>query len=314
MRSRIILRQSPRRVLGRAPHLAAIAIAVASLVPGVTLAQTAYPSPAAAAEAFTAALENRNPEMMREVLGDDFLRFIPEETYKEEIIQQYLESWKKRHAIVPNQESEVEGAMAVSVGQGDWTLPIPLVESEAGWRFDTVEGAELMKTRRVGRNELAVIQASLAYCDAQREYAARDRTGNGFTEYARRIISTPGEMDGLYWARLEDEDEESPLGPFFGDDEVGSTYHGYQFRILESQGGNARGGAKDFVVDGAMTEGFALVAWPAKYDDSGVMTFFVNQDEIVYQADLGPDSDALARAMTAFDPDPERWKPAESGS
>jgi hypothetical protein len=190
----------------------------------------------------------------------------------------------------------------LAVGANDWTLPIPIVRTRAGWRFDTRAGAEEIRTRRIGANELAAMQAALAYYDAQKEYALADRNGDGMLEYAQRLISTPGKQDGLYWAALPGE-EESPLGPVFGDDKPGDSYHGYYFRILKRQGPNAPRGAYDYVVKGRMIAGFALVAWPVKYGDTGVMTFLVSHDGQVYEKDLGPGTDAIARAMTRFDPD-----------
>ena len=281
------------------------------LLPGIAQAQKAYPSPEAAADAFTAAIASGVREDSNVVLGDDYRAFLPTEDVDAEDVRIYLAAWERQHAIVPFNDLPPGEARAVSVGERGWTLPIPLVKTEAGWRFDVIQGADEMKTRRVGRNELAVIKASLAYCDAQREYAKRDRNGNGHKQYAQRIISTPGKTDGLYWAKLDGEDEESPLGPFFGDAEVDSRYHGYHYRILKSQGPSASGGARDFLVDGALTDGFALVAWPAVYDDTGVMTFVVNQDAVVYQADLGSDTDRAARAISKFDPESPLWQLAE---
>jgi hypothetical protein len=289
----------------------AIVLAVAFLLPGDAHAQKAYPSAESAAEALTAAIASGKPEDLNDVLGDDFRRFIPTDSLAEGVGRLYLDAWAMRHSIVSHPDSAVDDVRAVAVGDGDWTLPIPLVNSEMGWRFDVIKGAEEMKTRRVGRNELATIKASLAYCDAQHEYAVKDHNGDGQVEYAQRIISTPGETNGLYWARLDDDDDESPLGPLFGNDEIETPYHGYQYRILKSQGANASGGATDYVVDGAMTEGFALVAWPSKYDDTGVMTFIVNQDEVVYQSDLGAETDRAARTISRFDPTAPKWKLAE---
>ena len=306
MKHRTIERRSSDR-LQQLAIVTTLAFAVSSFLPAFALAQKAYPSAEAAAAAFTAVLESGKPEAMKEVLGDDYQRLIPTESISQEDIDAYLAAWEKQHMVVPDPFDPASGRMVVAVGPGDWTLPIPIVKSDAGWRFDVIEGAEVMKTRRVGRNELAAISASLAYCDAQRDYAAKDRNSNGQKEHAQRIISTPGEMDGLYWARLEDDEEESPLGPYFGNDEPGSSYHGYHYRIVKSQGESATGGAKDYVVDGAMTEGFALVAWPDEYDDSGIMTFIVNQDAVVHQTDLGPDTDRRARELQSFDPRPDQW-------
>jgi hypothetical protein len=185
-------------------------------------------------------------------------------------------------------------------------LPIPIVEGKGGWRFDARAGADEIRTRRIGRNELTAMQASLAYYDAQKEYATADRHGDGVLQYAQRIVSTPGMKDGLYWAELPGEDE-SPLGPVFGDDKPGDSYHGYLFRVLKAQGPNAPGGAYDYRIKGRMTAGFALVAWPLRYGDTGVMTFMVSHDGRLYQKDLGPNTGAIARSMTRFDPD-GTWK------
>ena len=159
-----------------------------------------------------------------------------------------------------------------------------------------------MRIRRIGRNELAAIQVALAYTDAQEEYRARDWDGDGVKEYAKRGLSSPGKHDGLYWASLPGEPE-SPLGAEFADAKPGQPYHGYLYRILTAQGKDAPGGARSYIRNGHMTEGYALVAWPAKYDDTGVMTFIVNQDGVVYQKNLGPNTDAAARAIGAYNPD-----------
>jgi hypothetical protein len=182
-------------------------------------------------------------------------------------------------------------------------LPIPILKRGNGWAFDPRAGADEIRTRRVGRNELDAVQAALAYVDAQNEYAAQDRDSDGRPEFAQRIVSTPGKQDGLYWAALPGEPE-SPLGPLFAGDAPGSDgYHGYRFHILKAQGPNAPGGARNYVVNGHMTEGFALVAWPARYGETGVKTFIVGRDGQVYEKNLGPKTDAIARAMTRFDPD-----------
>ncbi len=199
----------------------------------------------------------------------------------------------------------------LGVGTHGWTLPIPIVKTAGGWRFDTPGAVEEMRVRRIGRNELAAIQVALAYTDAQEEYHARDWNGDGVKEYARRPLSSPGRRDGLYWASLPGEPE-SPLGAGFADAKPGQPYHGYLYKILTAQGKDAPGGARSYLKDGRMTEGYALVAWPAKYDDTGVMTFIVNQDGVVYQKDLGPGTAAAARAINAYDPD-AGWSKVATG-
>jgi hypothetical protein len=196
----------------------------------------------------------------------------------------------------------------VEVGRNGWTMPIPLVRTAAGWKFDTHAAPEEMRVRRIGRNELSAMQVALAYVDAQREYASRDWNGDGVKSYAMHGLSSPGKRDGLYWASLPGQPE-SPLGPAFADAKPNQPYHGYAYRILTAQGKSAPGGAKSYVRNGRMTEGFALVAWPAKYGDTGVMSFIVNQDGVVYEKDLGPNTAAVAAGLKAFDPDPT-WQKA----
>ena len=203
------------------------------------------------------------------------------------------------------------------IGAEAWPLPIPLVHVESGWRFDSRAAEQEILNRRIGRNELNVIEVCRAYVTAQRDYASLQARAGGRPEYAQRFKSTPGKHDGLYWPTSEGEPQ-SPLGPLFaqaraggyGADPVGAgrhPYHGYVFRILLGQGPHASGGARDFVVDGHMTEGFALVAYPAVYGDSGVMTFIVSQNGIVFQNNLGPHTESIARRIERFDPD-SSWR------
>jgi hypothetical protein len=205
------------------------------------------------------------------------------------------------------------------VGSELWPFPIPIVRDARGWWFDTASGREEVHARRVGRNELAAIDAMLTYVYAQEEYASESRDGLPTGAYARRAVSAPGRHDGLYWATRPG-DPPSPLGAFAAaavaagySDEHSDTprpYYGYLYRVLTSQGPDAPGGARDYMVDGIMTGGFALVAYPVEYGNSGVMTFIVNQDGIVYEADLGPDTVSIASAMQAFNPGAE-WQVVE---
>ena len=197
---------------------------------------------------------------------------------------------------------QVSDKAFLGVGKHGWTMPIPIVKTAGGWRFDTAAAPEEMRVRRIGRNELAAIQVALAYTDAQNEYHARDWNGDGTLEYAKQGLSSPGKRDGLYWASLPGEIE-SPLGAEFADAKAGQPYHGYVYKILTAQGKDAPGGVRNYIKNGRMTEGYALVAWPAKYNDTGVMTFIVNQDGVVYQKNLGAGTDAAARAIVAYNPD-----------
>jgi hypothetical protein len=211
-----------------------------------------------------------------------------------------------------------DGSKIAKIGEDGWPFAIPLVQTAAGWRFDVVTGAEEVDNRRVGRNELSTIATLHAFVDAQREYRAEKRDGRPQC-FAQRVMSSEDRHDGLYWPTADGEPE-SPFGPLVADAaSEGRTqkaegaepqpYHGYQFRLLKAQGGNAPGGARQYVdKDGLMTQGFAAIAWPAKYDSSGVMTFVVNQRGIVYQKDLGEETAKLAPAIAEYDPDAS-WDP-----
>jgi len=284
-------------------NVAAVAATLA-LAPA-TFAQNAYPTPEAAAEALVDGIARHDGDAIKAAIGPDYRTYIPAASVDPEDVTNFLAAWSRAHAIVPVSSDKAY----LGVGKNGYTLPIPIVKSAAGWRFDTKAAAGEMRIRRIGRNELAAIQVALAYTDAQKEYHQRDWNGDGVKEYAVHGLSTPGKRDGLYWASLPGEPE-SPLGAEFADAKVGQPYHGYLYKILTAQGANAPGGAKSYIKNGRMTEGYALVAWPAKFDDTGVMTFIVNQDGIVYQKSLGPNTAAIAGGMKAYDPD-STWQKAE---
>ncbi len=229
--------------------------------------------------------------------------------------------WFVRHYEEKNRlDEETPGRAVLHAGNDDWPFPIPIVKAGNGWIFDTRAGKEEILARRIGKNELGAIQVCLAYVDAQKEYAMRKgREGKGLLEYAQRFVSRPGTKDGLYWEAGEGE-EQSPMGPLFaaareagyGEKPLGgrpTPYHGYLYRILKAQGPNAPGGPHDYVVDGKMIGGFALIAYPAHYRASGVTTFIVNQDGIVYQKDLGRETKKVVHEVKAYDPD-KTWERA----
>ena len=204
----------------------------------------------------------------------------------------------------------------LEVGTNFWPFPIPIVKQGGTWFFDTKAGKEELQNRRIGRNELAVLEVMRAYVDAQRDYASRDRDGSEVLKYAQKLNSSPGKQDGLYWPPTIG-GEGSPLGPFVAfaqgegyrlppteADEEPGPFHGYYFKILTRQGKHARGGKYDYVINGNMIGGFAMVAWPADYEDSGIMTFIVNQQGRVYQKDLGPKTAKIAAGIKVYDPDP----------
>jgi hypothetical protein len=216
--------------------------------------------------------------------------------------------------------SEDEKKVVLYVGNRDWPFPIPIVKDGENWFFNTKAGKQEVLNRRIGRNELNTIQVSLAYVDAQREYALKSRDRGGLLEYAHKFVSEKEKKDGLCWEVKEGE-EESPLGPLAAkaawegytrkkSGDKPSPYHGYYYKILKAQGEKAPGGAYDYVVKGKMIGGFALVAYPAEYGNSGVMTFVVNHEGVVYQKDLGKETEKIVSALKKYDPD-KTWKKVE---
>jgi len=264
----------------------------------VAHAQHAYPTPEAAADALVDAVSREDQAALNKTLGANWKKFIP--TQDREDVEAFLAEWNKSHHI----EMVAPGDARIAVGDGDWTLPIPIANAPGGWRFDARAGAEEMKTRRIGRNELAAMQAALAYFDAQKDYASVDRIGDGVLQYARRFWSSPGTHDGLYWP-VNDDEEDSPLGPLFedADQKQGEGYHGYHFKILTAQGKDAPDGAYSYLINNRMVSGFALIAWPMQYGESGVMSLMISHDGQLYEKDLGEQSAVMAQQVTAFNPD-----------
>lgn len=267
-------------------------------------AQQSYSSPDAAAQALVEALGTQvaDPQKLAQVLGPDWKTYVPADSVDREDVDAFLKRYAERHLL----KTPSPGHALLTVGADAWTFPVPVVKSDKGWAFDLKAGEPEIAARRIGRNELATLQAVLAYHDAQMDYASRDRDGDGVLEYARKFVSSDGKHDGLYWDDENDE-EQSPLGPLFGDDTPQGEWHGYHYRILDAQGPSAPGGAYSYLIGDNMSRGFALIAWPARYGDSGVMSFMISHDGQVYEADLGPDGAATAKSMKAFDPD-SRWK------
>ncbi|MES2819984.1 MAG: DUF2950 domain-containing protein [Pseudomonadota bacterium] len=271
-------------------------------------AQQAYPTPDAAVEALVAALgsEKSDAERLAALLGTDWQVYIPVGDIDREDVEAFLALYREKTLIQP----AAPGRVALVVGRTPWTFPLPLVQGKDGWAFDAKAGGEEIRARRIGRNELAVIQAALAYHDAQMDYAEIDRDGDGVLEYAEKFMSSDGQYDGLYWAE-EPGIEESPLGPLFGDELPEGEWHGYHYRILSAQGASAPGGTYDYRLGDNMSRGFALIAWPVVYADSGVMSFMISHEGQVFEADLGPDSAQLATATSRFDPD-SNWREVEA--
>jgi hypothetical protein len=225
----------------------------------------------------------------------------------------FLAAYNANHTV-----DESGDKATLIVGDNDWPFPIPLVKTNDRWSFDTAAGLEEILRRRIGRNELSAIQVCLGYVQAQNDYASLDPAGLGPHAYAQRILSSPGKKDGLYWPSAAGE-QPSPLGEFAAEasaegykaGQARIPYHGYYYRILKRQGPGAEGGAYNYVVNGKMIGGFALLAYPAQYGNSGIMTFMVNQDGEVLQKDLGPRITEIARKITEYAPD-GTWKKVEA--
>jgi hypothetical protein len=285
---------------------ALLALAVTS----VANAQQSFKTAQEAAEALVSAARTGNRNGLLTVLGRDGADIVSsgDAVADASARNRVVEAYDARHRVV----TEGTDKAVLIIGQDDWPFPIPLVRKDGTWRFDTVAGREEILYRRIGRNELDTIQTCLAYVDAQREYAEQGIGGNAV--YAQRIISRPGKKDGLYWPAQSGADE-SPLGDLAASaDAEGyragqqrAPYHGYYYKVLTKQGPNAAGGTLNYVVRGKMIGGFALVAYPAEYRNSGVMTFLVNHQGDVYEKDLGPKTARIAAGMTAFNPD-KTWR------
>ena len=270
--------------------------------------QKAFKTPEAAGEALVAAAKANDTNALVAILGPESEDLVSsgDPVADESLRERFGAAYEQKHQWT----SAPEGLQILEAGESDWPFPIPLGKTNDGWHFDTARGHQEILDRRIGRNELRAIQACLAFVDAEREYYARNPQG-GTPQYTQLIASTQGKKDGLFWKAAEGEDP-SPLGALFAAARAegysaaqGSRapYQGYVYRVLGRQGDDAHGGAFDYVVDGAMTNGFALLASPAKYGASGVMTFLVNQTGVIYEKDLGPDTAEIAAKTEAFDPD-----------
>ena len=282
----------------------------------VANAQQAFKTPDEAASALVSAARTGDLKAIATVLGPDGDDIVSsgDNVADATTRQKFVAAYDAKHQIT----MEGENKATIVIGQEDFPLPIPLVRKDGMWRFDTAAGREEILARRIGKNELDAIQACLAYVDAQNEYADKDRTGAGKGVYAQHFVSNPGKKDGLYWPDAKGNDA-SPLGEFFAEAakqgyRVGggrTPYHGYFYKILTKQGAAAPDGELEYVVRGKMIGGFALVAYPAEYENSGVMTFIVNHNGQVYQKDLGPHTARLAERMTSFNPD-NTWKKVDA--
>ncbi len=281
-------------------------------------AEQQFDSPDAAVEALVSAARSGDKKELLKILGPDGQNVVSsgDEVADKNARESFMEAYEKSHEI----ETEGEDFAVLLLGDDDWPFPIPVVKTEDGkWEFDTEGGLEEILIRRIGRNELSAIEAARTYIKAQEAYVVINPDGKTPPAYAQRIMSSPGKKDGLFWPTEEGE-EKSPLTKKFveiideGYEPDGVTpipYRGYYFRILKSQGDGAEGGAREYVEDGRMTGGYALIAFPAEYNNSGIMTFMVNQDSQVLEKDLGEDTAEIAGKIETFDPD-DTWQPAQT--
>jgi len=270
-----------------------------------------FATPKEAASALAAAYQKGDSKAVAEILGDKARRLV---LSGDPVIDRHERAWflslyKEGHEVVADDDKSA----VLQLGKDGQPYPIPLVKKGARWQFDPSEGHEDLLSRRISKAELTAVNLVVAYVDAQREYHQQDRSGSATREYAQRFRSAPGRKDGLYWEGAADKGEgpiaalvEAALKEGYQPTKEGDlpVYRGYVYKILTAQGPQATGGAREYIVNGRMTEGFALVAFPVRYGVSGIMTFMVNQDGAIYQKDLGPKTVEVGRRMTHFNPDP----------
>lgn len=307
--------------IGRRPvaTVCLLAALVYSSAAPATPAQQSFASPEQAGHGLLEAMKAKDPAKLIAVLGPDSEDLVNsgDKVADAEAEAEFVSAYIARHQFVQTTKTKVE----LLLGKTSFPFAVPIVKTDAVWRFDAAAGRDEILARRIGRNELNAIEVCRTYVVAQNEYVAQDRPSGLKYEYAQKLTSTPGMHDGLYW----DGDPQSPLGPLIAsaraegydksnaDSVDHKPYHGYLYKILTRQGSAARGGRHDYVVKDHMIGGFALVAFPARYDDSGVMTFIVSHDGVVYQKNLGPETAATASAMTEFNPD-EGWEVVQPAS
>ncbi len=279
--------------------------------------QETFPSAAEATQALIAALKGADQASLLKVLGSNAMSIVSsgddaeDKSNRDQFVQKYLQM----HRLV----MEPDGSTTLYIGAENWPTPIPLVRQGDSWYFDTAAGKQEILYRRIGKNELATIQVCSALVDAEKEYYGQPHDGDSNPQYAQKFLSDPGKHNGLYWETSAGE-AASPIGPLLASaaiddhrdaaDQKPQPFQGYYFRILKAEGTRAHGSERSFIVDGKMTRGFAFLAYPAEYRSSGVMTFIVDQDGIVYEKDLGPKTAQIAKTLTRYDRDGS-WRKAD---
>ncbi len=279
--------------------------------------QQTFSSAEEASQALVTAMKNNDQQSLLKVLGPNAKSIVSsgDDAEDQKDRDEFLKKYQQMHRLV----MEPDGTTTLYIGAENWPTPIPLVHKGSSWYFDTAAGKQEILYRRVGRNELAVIQTCSGLVDAEKEYYSQPHDGATDRQYAEKFFSDPGKQNGLYWETASGQTS-SPIGPLVAvaatenypqpPDRNLEPFEGYYFRILKAQGAKARGGAHSYLENGKMTRGFAFVAYPAEYRSSGVMTFIVDQDGIVYEKDLGPKTAAIAKTMTKYDPD-STWRKAD---
>lgn len=281
-------------------------LAAAALLTAQQPAERAFPTPQEAAQALVDAAAQNDTAALLKLFGPQGTDIVQSGDLAEDKTARADFTKRAHEKMDVRIDPSNPGRATIVTGSDNWPFPVPLVRTKSGqWHFDAARGRTEILARRIGRNELVAIDVCRGYVEAQMEYASNDYDKDGILEYAQKLVSTPGQQDGLYW-----EGQPGNLIPKGFADAAESVspqgkrvpYHGYNFRILKAQGAEATGGAHNYVVKGEMIGGYALVAWPAEYGVSGIKTFIVNQDGVVYEKDLGPTTTTLARAMTQFNP------------
>lgn len=272
--------------------------------PLLSQAQAPYATAELAGDAFIKAVVADDEKQMAVVLGKAWRELIPKGSVSSADAKSFIDKAKESRTVAAK-----DGHAELAVGKDAWVLPIPIVQGKDGqWRFDPQAGRQKILAYRIGANELAAMQATLAYVDAQRDYALADRNGDGMLEYAQKLASSKGKRDGLIWSQALG--DESPLGEDYLTPSADGGYHGYHFKILTSQGPKANGGARSYLIGKRMVTGFALLAWPVKYGKTGVMSFMVNQEGVVYERDLGQQTPLTAKRTSVFNPE-DGWAKAK---
>src|SRR5271165_4614629 len=301
---------------------AAVLMAALALFAGIICAQEpgekTFATPQEAGKALYDAAKAADKAAIEAVLGASSASVVSsgDEVQDKSALDHFIQRYEQMNRWA----KEINGEQTLILGAENWPFPIPLKKDAAGtWYFDTKAGLKEILFRRIGKNELAAIRVCDVLADAQDEYFSQTHDGDSVPQYAQKFASDPGKQNGLYWKAAEGQPE-SPVGPlvayatgegYGGKKDAPQPFHGYFYRMLKAQGANAKGGAKSYIVDGKMTGGFAFVAYPAEYRNSGVMTFVIDQDGTVYEKDLGPQTADLAKQMKAYNPD-KTWKPVWS--